>query len=65
MNQVIQCDECRAESLNRGGYDMDDILRRLMAVESSVSALSAKVAGIAAVIPFLETKAGSIGRRIR
>jgi len=65
MNQVIQCDKCRAESLTRGGYDMDDILRRLMAVESSVSALSAKVAGIAAVTAFLQTNADSIGRRWR
>ena len=65
MDEVIQCDKCRAESLNRDGYEMDDILRRLMAVESSVSALSAKVAGIAAVMPFLQTNADSIGRRAR
>ena len=44
---------------------MDDILTRLRAVESSISALRAEVSGIAAVIPFLETKADSIARNAR
>jgi hypothetical protein len=42
---------------------MDDILTRLRAAESSVSALRAQVAGISAVIPYLETKADSIARK--
>jgi hypothetical protein len=65
MNQVVQCDECRDESIGARGYDMDDILTRLRAVESSISALRAEVSGIAAVIPFLETKADSIARNAR
>ena len=62
MNQVVQCDECRNESVGRRGYDMDGILTRLRAVESSVSALKAEVRATAAVIPYLETKADSIAR---
>ena len=62
MNQVIQCDNCRDESIAVRAYDMDDILTRLRAVESSVSALKEEVRATAAVIPYLETKADSIAR---
>ena len=65
MNQVVQCDECRDESIRSRGYDMDDILTRLRAVESTISALRAEVRGITAVIPYLETKADAIARNAR
>ena len=41
-----------------GGGDMDDVLKRLGAVESSVSELRVQVSDIAAKIPYLATKDG-------
>jgi hypothetical protein len=70
MNAAIQLNECRGEASsenfpsqvraansNGGGGDMDDILNRLGAVESSVSEIREQVIGIAATIPTLATKA--------
>jgi hypothetical protein len=42
--------------LNGGGGGMDDVLKRLGAVESSVSEIRAQVSGIAATIQHLATK---------
>ena len=39
-----------------GGGDMDDVLQRFGAIESSVSALRVEVSGIAATFPHLATK---------
>lgn len=41
-----------------GGGDMDDVLKRLGGVESSVSELRVQAGGIAAQIPHLATKEG-------
>ena len=38
------------------GGDMDDVLKRLGAVESSVSELRVQVSGMAATLPYLATK---------
>jgi hypothetical protein len=40
----------------KDGGDMDDVLKRLGAVESSVSEIKAQVSGIAATLPTLATK---------
>lgn len=40
-----------------GGGDMEDALRRLGSLEKDVSVIKAEVAGIAAVLPHLATKA--------
>jgi hypothetical protein len=59
-------DETRGESYlpgrvahksGSGGGDMDDVLQRLGAVESSLSALRIEVSGITATVPHLATKA--------
>jgi hypothetical protein len=70
MSEAIQLgdyiDETRTESYPSGavarksggsGGDMDDVLKRLGAVESSLSDLRVQVSGIAAKIPYLATKA--------
>ncbi|HEY6926562.1 MAG TPA: hypothetical protein VI653_23965 [Steroidobacteraceae bacterium] len=68
MSEAIQLDDpinatsdsYRARRVARksggNGDDMDDILKRLGAVESSVSELKVQVSGIAATIPYLATK---------
>jgi hypothetical protein len=45
-----------ARNSGSSGDDMDNVLQRLGAVESSVSALRVEVSGIAATIPHLATK---------
>jgi hypothetical protein len=70
MNEVIELDECRGEisggnypsrvrsgKSNGGGGGMDDILKRLGAVESTVSEIRSQISGIAAILPHLATKA--------
>jgi hypothetical protein len=69
MSEAIQLDDyidetrgdsypSRAVSRKSGasGGDMDEVLKRLSAVESSVSELRVQVSGIAATIPHLATK---------
>jgi hypothetical protein len=75
MAEVVEFDDCPAEISGENDYrsrrphagrsgseggDMDDILKRLGAIESSVSGLRAEVSAIAAIIPHLATK-GDIG----
>jgi hypothetical protein len=72
MSAAIQLNECRGEASsgkfpsqvraansNGGGGDMDDVLKRLGAVESSVLEMRQQVSGIAATIPSLATKSTS------
>jgi hypothetical protein len=69
MAAAIQLDPCRDESRGEshlsgrvarksggGGGDMDDVLQRLGAVESSLSALRVEVSSITATIAHLATK---------
>lgn len=69
MSAAIKLNECRGEASsgkfpslvppansNGGGGGMDDILRRLGAVESAVFEVREQVIGIAATIPGLATK---------
>jgi hypothetical protein len=69
INAAIKLNECRGEASsgkfpslvppansNGGGGGMDDILRRLGAVESAVFEVREQVIGIAATIPGLATK---------
>jgi hypothetical protein len=69
MNEVIELDECRGEissaknasrvrcgQSNSGGGGMDDILKRLGAVETTVSEIRTQVSAIAAILPHLPTK---------
>ena len=71
MNEVVELDERRDEvsggryparsrvgkSDGGGGNGMDDVLKRLGAVESTVSDIRSHVSAIAAVQPHLATKA--------
>jgi len=63
MSSVIQSDRFRtgpgssADSGGNNGGTVDDILKRLGAVESSVSDLRTHVGSMAAVMPHLATKA--------
>jgi hypothetical protein len=71
MNDVVELDECRDEisggryppraragkSNSGGGGGMDDVLKRLGAVEETVSETRSHVSGIVAVLPHLATKA--------
>ena len=69
MAAAIQLDPCRDEisgetylpnriagKSSDGGGGMDNVLQRLGAVESSVSAIRVEVGGIAAQLPHLATK---------
>ncbi len=70
MAEAVELDDCRAE-IGRDNYPwrrprasdsgdsggtMDDVLKRLTAIESSVSEIRTQVGAIAAVIPHLATK---------
>jgi hypothetical protein len=70
MTAVVDLEECRSEvssdkypsrarvgKSSSGGGGMDDVLKRLGVVESSVSEMREEVRGIAAIIPHLATKA--------
>jgi uncharacterized protein YoxC len=69
MNEAAELDECRdevrggkfpprlrARNSNGGGGGMDDVLKRLGAVESTVSEIKSQVDGITAKLPQLATK---------
>jgi hypothetical protein len=69
MNAMAELDECRDEisgerypprvrvgKSNSGGGGMDDILKRLGAVETAVSETKVQVGAIAATLPHLATK---------
>jgi hypothetical protein len=70
MNEVVELDECRDEigggrypprsragkSNSGGGDGMDDVLKRLGAVETAVSETKVQVGAIAATLPHLATK---------
>jgi hypothetical protein len=69
MNAMAELDECRDEisgerypprvrvgKSNSGGGGMDDILKRLGAVEATVSEIRTQVGAIAAILPHLATK---------
>jgi hypothetical protein len=69
MNEVVELDECRDEicdgrypsrlrvgKSNGGGGGMDDVLKRLGVVESTVSEIRSQVSGIATILPHLATK---------
>ena len=64
LNEVVELDECRDEvsggrypprmrgaKSNSGGGGMDEVLKRLGAVESTVSEIRTQVSGISAVMP--------------
>ena len=63
MGEVIDSDRFRGKAAasrgtgGNGGGIVDDILKRLSAVESSVADIRAHVSGIAAILPHLATKA--------
>lgn len=71
MANVVELDDCRAEisgdtyawrrprggPFGGGGGGMDEILKRLGAIESSVSEIRVQVSAIAAVMPHLATMA--------
>jgi hypothetical protein len=70
MTAVVDLEECRSEvssdkypsrarvgKSNGGGGGMDDVLKRLGVLESSVADIRAQVSGISATIPHLATKA--------
>jgi hypothetical protein len=62
MASVINSDHFRGKAAasqgtgGKGGGNMDDILRRLSVVESSVAVIRADVSAINAVLPHLATK---------
>jgi hypothetical protein len=70
MNAMVELDECRDEvsdgrfpsrvrvgnSNGGGGGDMDEVLKRLGAVETAVSEIKVQVGAIAATLPHLATK---------
>jgi hypothetical protein len=70
MNAMVELDECRDEisggrypprlhvgkSNGGGGGDMDEVLKRLGAVETAVSETKVQVDAIAATLPHLATK---------
>jgi hypothetical protein len=77
MNEVVELDECRDEisgerypsrlrigKSNSSGGGMDDILKRLGAVESTVSEIRSQVSGISAILPHLATKADVTAVRV-
>jgi len=57
MLPTIDCLGSGSVVTDAGGGDMDDVLRRLAAVESDISGMKADISAIKAVIPHLATKA--------